>query len=775
MALCGSEVLINPVTGSHGEPAPGNVFWEGQPVVVRLPEGMGSHWVLEDYEGHRLRQLEWRGGRVDLGRLPAGFYRLRPKGGTKEIWVSIGVLAARRDRQAPASPIGVDVAMSWFYPPEQMAAVAELCVKAGVVRVRDRMRWAELQPSRQHWAEQTRYDRAAEVQQRAGLQVLQVVHDAPRWAGVDPRRFPDDLRDVYQFWSVVARRWAGQVEAFEPWNEADIPVFGGHTGAEMAAYQKAAWWGIKMGNPRALVGWNVFAHANPAHLADVEANVAWPYFDTYNFHHYEPFDRYPVLYARHRAASAGRPLWVTECALPVRWSGDPKWQEPTDEDLRIQAERVAQTFAAALHEGAAAVFYFLLPHYVEGQTQFGLLRPDLTPRPAYVALATVGRWLAEAQPLGRARSDERGLRLFVFRARPDGRWRDVAVAWSERGTQEISLPAEPLEIRDLLGRPQPVTRSLKVNRAPVFVVFRSGRATGLIEELPPNPPPWRPGAASPVVLQPVWPQDRIELAQSAYRVSLEQAVAIPVRIYHFGDRPVRGRFEVQVPEGWRADFQAEAVLEPGQRKDTLLRLQPPSRRASLIQTVRVIGRFDGLPDTFLSLRLLPEPVRDGPWEKELPRLVEPSRWQPRVSALGRCEISRAGEAVEVVAQPGGEDPWFYPELVLAEEEYPPARASGLVVSFRREAGEATYRLILQESSGAAYVVDLENPPPAGQTRDVFFWFDRAVFGTGWSPPDPNGQLDPDQVRVLKLGGNGRGPVQYWFARPAWVWAGQDQP
>ncbi|WP_423444017.1 hypothetical protein [Limisphaera sp. VF-2] len=747
--------------------APGNVFFEGQSVRVSLP-AEPAEWFLVDFEGHRLRRLEAAPGPVELGRLPAGFYRLRPVSGPETLWVSIGVLPALRRPPGPGSPVSLDVAMSWFYPPEQMSAVATLCQYAGVVRVRDRLRWAEIQPSRQQWAAGTRYDRAAQAQSAAGLQVLQVIHDTPRWAGADPRRFPDDLRDAYHFWSALARRWAGRVEAFEPWNEADIHVFGGHTSAEMAAYQKAAWWGIKAGNPRALVGWNVFAHANPAHLADLDANLAWPYFDTYNFHHYVPFDQYPALYARHRATSGGRPFWVTEAALPVRWAGDPQLQEPSEEDLRIQAERVAKTFAASLHEGAAAVFYFLLPHYVEGQTQFGLLRRDLTPRPAYVALAAVGRWLAEARPLGRARADARGLRLFVFRARPDGRWRDVAVAWTEKETGRLSLPSEPLEIRDLLGRPRPVTKSVQLGRAPLFLIFRAGQGMTLVEESPPPAPPRRPGTPSPVVLQPVWPPDRVELAQSAYRVRKGAPVEIPIRVYHFGDRPLRGSFEVQTPPGWTVEFPDSTALHPGERQDLALRLTGPRTPGPLVHTLRLIGRFCGESDSALSLRLLPEPFGESSGLKALPQTVRAARWQARVSGAGPCEIRQLQEGVEVAAAPGGADPWFYPELSLEPDEVPPPHCKGLLLRFQRNAGHATYRLILQEASGAAYVLDLENPPPPGESRDVFFWFDRAVFGAGWSPPDPNGKLDPDQIRVIKLGGNGPGPVRYQFRELAWV-------
>ena len=171
--------------------------------------------------------------------------------------------------------------------------------------------------------------------------------------------------------STGARDWQGQVLAFEPWNEADIPQFGGHTGAEMASFQKAAYLGLKAGNPRVTACLNVFASTRPSILADFHDNQAGPYLDTFNLHHYAGTDAYPGIYSAFRAVSAGKPLWVTECNVPVPWSGDPRAQEPSDRDLRVQAERVATVYAASLFEGAAATFYFMLPHYAEGQTQSG--------------------------------------------------------------------------------------------------------------------------------------------------------------------------------------------------------------------------------------------------------------------------------------------------------------------------------------------------------------------------------------------------------------------
>ena len=199
-------------------------------------------------------------------------------------------------------------------------------------------------------------------------------------------------------------------------------MFGGHTGSEMASLQKAAYLGLKAGNPKVIACQNVFAIHRAATLHDFDANEAWAYFDTFNLHCYEQLQGYPKAFADFRAVSAGKPMWVTEISVRVKWQGDEQLKELSDEDLRLQSERVTKTYALALHQGAAEVFYFMLPQYSEGTVQFGLLHADLTPRPGYLALAAVGRLLADAKPLGPAGADRTMLaRPISLSARPDGK------------------------------------------------------------------------------------------------------------------------------------------------------------------------------------------------------------------------------------------------------------------------------------------------------------------------------------------------------------------
>jgi hypothetical protein len=578
---------------------PGNVFVAGEPVNIAAPPGEGETWRAVDYEGKTAAQGRVKEGRAELGPLGVGYYEVTRGTGR----VSVGVLAQLQAPTPLDSPIGADVAMGWLVPREQMESVANLCALAGFNRVRDRMDWAEMEPGRGDFAASNRYDYPVRVQAAAGLQVLQVCHRSPAWANPNNKRFPLDLRDAYAFDRALARRWQSEVAAFEPWNEADIDMFGGHTGSEMASLQKAAWLGLKAGNPEATACLNVFALHRRTTLEDFQENEAWACFDTFNLHHYEPFSGFPTLYADFRAVSAGRPLWVTECSLPVKWQGDARLQEPSPADLRVQSERAAITYALAIHEGAEAVFYFILPHFVEGQTQFGVLRKELTPRPAFLALAAAGRLLASARPLGRVQAGDPGVQAYLFDARPDGRRAQVLAAWSEE-ERSLDLPQAPQAVFDHLGRARAVSGArLRLGAAPQFIVLGAG--TRLSVAPPPARPALLPGQPSPVVLQAVLPETSIVLAESAYHLPAGEPARIPIFAYNFSDQPVRGRLLATVPEGWRAELPEETEIAPGERKELSLRLTGAT--GPRIAKVRLAGEFGSAGRTVLSLRFqMPE-------------------------------------------------------------------------------------------------------------------------------------------------------------------------
>jgi glycerophosphoryl diester phosphodiesterase len=593
---------------------PGNVYLEGQEVSVRLPDGLPGGeitWRLLDDRNHETRRGQITGSVVEsrqsleLGALGAGWYRIEfdGPGSTNRPWTTAAVLPRLRAPVPGDSPVCVDSATAWFArnDPEGQGRLANLAALAGVNWVRDRLRWGELQPTPGALiADRTTYDTAAEIQHREGLKVLQVFHDTPPWGREEPRasgRFAPDLRHVYRLGAALADRFHGRVQAWEPWNEANVATFGGHTVDRMCSWQKAAWLGFKSRDPTLIVGWNVTAAVpTPAQTVGVLANETWPFYDTYNIHTYDWSHAYADLWAPARAATAGRPLWITEADRGTRHLGNEPWFDIEPRLERLKAEWIAQSYASSLFAGGRRHFHFILGHYHEpNEVQFGLLRLDLTPRPAYVALAAVGRHLAGARVLGRWRPID-DLQVHAFRARPDGVEQDVLVIWAERDVEwagrggtavEWRLPntVDVLGAWDYLGRERAAGLPKEIRSAPWFVHLPAGQASTLPLEPPPALAPRQSKTrACPVVLQLTLPRSaevRVEdLPWSeghAYAAAKGEWLELPIEVYNFASDRVEGGFRVaDQPPDWQVEFPDHRLrLDTMERETVVGRLRLP--------------------------------------------------------------------------------------------------------------------------------------------------------------------------------------------------------
>lgn len=564
------------------------------------PEGLPpgpSPWRLRDDRQQVVRtgevpnDVDRRKSGLALGRLEVGWYQLEcgPAAATRSNWTSLAVLRRLRAPAPADTPVAVDSAPAWFARDDarRQEQLANLAALTGVHWIRDRLRWSELQPEPGPLrAPPTTYDTSADAHQAAGVSVLQVFHDTPRWAREEPDaggRFAPDLRVIHDFAKDLAIRFRGRVAAWEPWNEANVATFGGHTVDQMCSWQKAAWLGFKAGDPTVTVGWNATAAVpTPAHTEGILANEAWPYFDTYNIHTYDWSHGYPALWAPTRDAASGRPIWITEADRGTPHQKNPPWYDQEPRLERLKAEWLPQAYALSLFAGARRHFHFILGNYQEPNgVQFGLLRLDLTPRPAYVALATVGRCLAGARILGRWQPAP-DVHVYAFRARPDGIEHDVLVAWTERevdwdergrATAAWNLPASLTvqEVIDYLGRSRSNRPPATLTSAPVFVLLPVGQAAQLPLELPPPLAPWRSGDASPVVLQLSQPRSNLRRVEDVpwsegyvYAAPRGEVVPLHLLAYNFGTARVAGRLRVErQPTGWevtlaKPEFDARA-------------------------------------------------------------------------------------------------------------------------------------------------------------------------------------------------------------------------
>jgi hypothetical protein len=185
------------------------------------------------------------------------------------------------------------------------------------------------------------------------------------------------------------------------------------------------------------------------------------------------------------------------------------------------------------------LFYFILGHYVERTVQYGLVHTDLTPRPAYIAFAAVGRLLNDAKPLGRVILGNDKLKGYVFATQVDGAKRETVVAWSETKPTRVEIrPAD--KAYDYLGRELPSAKKAELTRSPIFFVLPSGGSQKLKVEPPPDKAKWLAGKPGTVVLQLVGHPD---FKQSAF--VLDDGKKMQLVAYNFGEQPARGKLNVR--------------------------------------------------------------------------------------------------------------------------------------------------------------------------------------------------------------------------------------
>jgi hypothetical protein len=600
---------------------PGNLFLMGESVTIKVPQDLPRQvvrWRAVDDANAVVAQGEaGTSAPVSLGSLGVGWYRLDFLGISGEVvGRTTACVLSRLGAPTPQdSPICIDSATAWFARSDasKQERFAYLAALAGVNWIRDRMSWGGMQTGPDAFAQDTSYDTAATVQAKHGLKVLQVFHDTPGWAAdreLDgdraSRRFPRDLRHLYTFCKAMAQRYEGRVLAWEPWNEANIATFGGHTIDEMCTHQKAAYLAFKAAKPDLTVCWNVYAGSGTAlHVQGVLENEAWPYFETYNIHTYSKPDDYLNEFAPARQAACGRPIWLSECGIGLHWQTERPWSELSPEDDRRQAQFIAPSYATSLFAGVNRHFFFILGNYPENKNQFGILRDDQTPRPAYVALAAVGHLLAGAVPLGRLiPTQSPDARVYAFRAAPDGLECDILVAWANKPTR-VSWPEgiSPKAVYDYLGRPVAASLPANLTSSSHFVILPKGDAAKLTLQPPMPASASRPGSVCPVVLQLQIPASTTNLEQQAHIIPAATSTNLALFAYNLSNNKVSGTITVQPPgANWEITPTSwTVVLDPMERKALPARIVIPSAGAA--DWVKPKGDFGPAGQSVLAFRL----------------------------------------------------------------------------------------------------------------------------------------------------------------------------
>jgi hypothetical protein len=757
---------------------PGNIFVLGEnitvPVSDRIKVQVNSYRVLDDKQNViQENPLAQSSNRLDLGKLGIGWYRIEFLNAENKIlvWTTAAVIHPLSEPVPQDSPICIDSATAWFASndPAKQENFARLAALAGANWIRDRLTWSGIQKTPDTYVSNTTYDTSADLQAKHGLKVLQVFHHTPGWAhnreldgpGAGSR-FPRDLRLLYNFCLEMAQRYQGKILAWEPWNEANITVFGGHTIDEMCAHQKAAYLGFKAGDPDLTVCWNTYAGSGtPLHTEGVLLNEAWPYFDTYNIHTYWTPEQYLDEFATAREAACGRPIWLSECGIGLKYQSQTSGHELSREDELRQAKFIARSYASSFYAGVNRHFFFILGNYPERDVQFGLLRHDLTPRPGYVAYAAVARFLAGAKSIGRyIPHNSNDLRLYAFRSQSDSQKRDILIIWAEKPTKwKLPVNLQPQEIYDYLGHPlKQLPDQLGIDA--VFVQLPAGQANKLNLEPPKRSSAYRVGKTSPVVLQLQMPHTVTNLDRQAHIVDVGRSVPLKLFAYNFAEREISAMFHVEhCPNNWQVEPRNWKIrLKPMERKALQLRVTLPAqgREIAMGQWLKIRGTIPDGGESLFAFRLMGDMNALEPQvRKSISSADQVRSWQDNINAKATMHHQAHPDGgIQFNMQFADTDPWGYPKLPLQPEDIPTGSLDGLALTIQILEGAGDVRIQFIEKNGASYITDVGIRTDIRKPQKAVVLFDSVRWGE-WSQPDPDKHLTLQDMRQILIGINSK--------------------
>ena len=140
-----------------------------------------------------------------------------------------------------------------------------------------------------------------------------------------------------------------------------------------------------------------------------------------------------------------------------------------------------------------------------------------------------------------------------------------------------------------------------------------------------------------------------------------------------------------------------------------------------------------------------------------------------ISGSGTLKLSGRDGTVMIEGERKGPDKWLYPRFTLPADRRAPAGCQALCFTFTLLEGAGQFRVLFDEENGSGYIVDFLAQPKQGEAMEVAALLEGAAHGEGWSKPDPNGRLDPEQIVAVKIGCNTKaGLVKFTVTNLRWV-------
>ncbi len=328
--------------------------------------------------------------------------------------VVTGTTSAASATTRPA--VGVHVHGTWStYTDEQRIAVLDRLAEAGVEWMRLDLGWASYEEKCSGCRSQWYVDRADAVIDAArarGIKVLAQVGRTPAWAngGQGTAVPPQNMQEFGRFMGWLSSHLRGRVDAYELWNEPNLTRFWRGTTAQFAELTHAGYRAVKGVDPAVPVVLGGVSYNDSSWLREAYVAGVGGSFDILATHPYlAPSDLGPevpdtkgtnIYLLTHVAkvrelmlanGDGAKQIWFTEFG----WSSHPNsgteanWNRGVSE--QEQGDYLVRTidFVAANYPYVTNVFWYNDRDRGTSTAQidnYGLLRHDLTPKPAYHAL-----------------------------------------------------------------------------------------------------------------------------------------------------------------------------------------------------------------------------------------------------------------------------------------------------------------------------------------------------------------------------------------------------
>ena len=318
---------------------------------------------------------------------------------------------------------------------------------AGIDSIRDEVSWGGIERVKGKLVMPESYDRYVRQMARAGIEVMLILDYANRhYDGGDRPRSPEAIEGYCRYAEFVVRHFGEGVRLYEIWNEYDIGIglprqFNkGGSPEDYMKMLKAVYPRIKAIHPKATVtaGASTSGGVKRGWLEKIIQLGALQYSDAISIHSYNYSDKFPergpeacskwmtsvqeMLQKYNNGIEV--PFYVTE----MGW--------PTHVGKRGTAPELSASYLARLYllarrsKSFAGIWWYDFQddgwNAEHNENNFGIVRPDLTPKPAYYVLANISELIGRGQYIDRFKTEND--QLWILRFRHNGQ--DVWVVWS---------------------------------------------------------------------------------------------------------------------------------------------------------------------------------------------------------------------------------------------------------------------------------------------------------------------------------------------------------